>query len=230
MHASIRIGPSSMHILKRQHNKGFTLVEIAIALLVVALLAAGAISALRVQIAYTRTSQAREQLREAREALINYAIANQKLPCAAQTTNGTAGLICNSTKGFLPWQDLGLTAADPWGQTLHYLVTTGFTTTGFGYGMLGELKVWSGTNNIDPNKAVAFAVWSTGADGTDASSTTPVGTPVIDNYSVVAEGPASDDLVEWVSRYVIFGKMSVAGRTLSLPAASSSSSASSSGP
>ncbi len=171
MHAPIGIGSRIMHILRTRHDKGFTLVEIAIALVVVALLAAGTISALRVQIAYTRNSQAREQLREAKEALINYAIANQKLPCAASSTGGTASTTCNSDKGFLPWQDLGLPAVDPWGQTLRYLVTSSFTTAGFGYGIQGELKVWSGTTNIDPNKAVAFAVWSTGPDAIDASAT-----------------------------------------------------------
>lgn len=211
---------------------GFTLVEIAVVLLVITVLAGTAISAFRAQTAYTRTAQVREQIREAREALINYAIVNQQLPCAAPDEKGEHPPLCPPQppqKGFLPWKDLGLVASDPWGRPLRYLVTRDMTISSkLNLSTPGSLTVWSGTTNIDPPHAIAFAVWSTGEDGLDASTNNASGTPVVDNDSVVAETPGADDVVEWVSRYVLFGRMMAAGRTLPLTSSSSSASSSSS--
>lgn len=217
-----------------RRESGFSLIELAIALLVITLLAGGAISALKAQKAYSSIAEAREQIRNAREAVINYAIANQHLPCPANNEQGHEQPICppqNPAKGFLPWQDLGLPAADPWGRPLHYHVSAAMTKTSpaAGYYTLGSLSIWSGTTNIDPAHAIAFAIWSTGEDGNDASAINPSGTPAIGNDDIVFEASTSDDIVEWVSRYVLFGRMTAAGRSLALTAASSSAS-SASGP
>ncbi|MEC5387016.1 type II secretion system protein [Uliginosibacterium sp. H3] len=220
-----------------RHDAGFTLVEIAIALLVIMLLAGGAISALRAQTAYTRISQTREQLREAREALLSYAVTNQALPCVAATSDGNAApQPCPTSKGFLPWRTLGLPSADVWGQPLRYAASPGMAgSAGFGFATLGTLKVLSGGANIDANAsgagtygAIAFAVWSIGEDAVDASANDLGATPQIDNTTVVAAVAGSDDVLEWVSRYALFGRMTTAGRPL--PLSSYSSSSSSAGP
>lgn len=207
----------------RAANLGFTLVEIALVLVVVSILAGGAIAAFRVQLSFTKISQAREQIREAREALINYAIANQQLPCAAADEQGV--MQCapqHRINGFLPWRDLGLPSSDPWGRPLRYIVTADLTDSAkIGFYTQGSLNVSVGGSNIDTLHAVAFSVWSTGEDTLSASSSG--GT----NTTVIAEAPGSDDIVEWESRFVLFGRMMAAGRTLPLTAASSSAAASS---
>lgn len=227
-----------MHILKTpsvRHARGFTLIEIAIALIVFAVLAGAAIAALRTQMIYSRVAQTREQLREAREALASYAVAEQALPCPAEDRNGianTTSSCASKYKGFLPWQTLGLASTDAWGNPLRYAVSSGFVSSAtLTFATTGSLDVLVGGVNIDPAHAIAFAVWSTGEDATDASVTDPSATPAISEAMVVAEAPGSDDLMEWTSRYVLFGKMLAAARTLPLappPASASSSSAASS--
>jgi prepilin-type N-terminal cleavage/methylation domain-containing protein len=197
-----------MHSGKQLGMRGFSLVEIAIALVVISLLAGSLMKAFQLQLAFGRSTLAREQLREAREALLNYAVVNQRLPCPASDTSGIAQTSCNSApKGWLPWQDLGLPARDAWGQTLRYAVSTTMTTSGFGLASAGSLQLYQGSSQMGNSNAVAFVVWSIGRDGYDASSG--------NNALVTVESPSSDDLVEWVSRYLLFGKMLAAGRSLS---------------
>ena len=220
-----------MHTLNTpndQHTRnGFTLVELAIVLLIVTVLIGSAITAFRVQITYTKTSQAREQIREAREAVINFAIAKGRLPCPspypdlAPPSDGMEGN-CHLPKGLLPWKDLGLPSKDPWGQTLRYGASYNLAQIGFGFDTPGSLQIYSGAANIDPKSAVAFSVWSTGEDAKSASDPISVAA-----NAIVAEAPDSDDIVEWVSRYVLFGKMMAAAKTVPLNASSSSASASS---
>lgn len=200
---------------------GFSLVEIAVVLLIVALLAGGALTLFKAQLSYSHTAEVREQLREARQALLNYAAANQKLPCpATDPANGLPDASC-PVKGLLPWSSLGLVSTDPWGQPLHYAVTPAFTTTGFALDTPGALKVTSGGNDIDPEHAVAFVVWSVGEDATDGSSTAAAN-------AIVVAAAGVDDLAEWTSRYALFGQMLTAGRTLPVTGSGGSSSSSSS--
>ncbi|MEN3067598.1 type II secretion system protein [Uliginosibacterium sediminicola] len=200
-----------MRSSKQLGMRGFSLVEIAIALVVISLLAGSLMKAFQLQLAFGRSTLAREQLREAREALLNYAVVNQRLPCPASDSSGIAQTSCSSTpKGWLPWQELGLPARDAWGQTLRYAVSTAMSTSGFGLGSTGSLQLYQGSNRMNNDEAVAFVVWSIGSDGHDASSGS--------NAVVTVESPSSDDLVEWVSRYLLFGKMLAAGRSLSFGA------------
>lgn len=234
----------SLNCCNSKHvQNGFSLVEIAIVLLVVAIVSGGAIAAFRAQISYTRYAQAREQLREAREAIVNYAIANQVLPCPGTTSDPSASLygIANSNtycdteyKGFLPWKTLGLSATDPWGRPLRYAVSAGFESPNkISFFTAGALDVWVGGTNIDAStpKTIAFSVWSVGEDAINASATSISSTSSSSSASstilkntVIAEAAGSDDVVEWVSRYVLFGKMMAAGRTLSTSSSSSASS------
>jgi prepilin-type N-terminal cleavage/methylation domain-containing protein len=120
-------------------ERGFTLLELSIVLIVLALLGGGLLNALGAyrQIAYEQ--EARRQLDEAREALIAYAIANGRLPCPAAPGIATehagagtedrpnAGANCTRDHGVLPWSTLGLRETDPWGRRLTYHASPLFT-------------------------------------------------------------------------------------------------------
>jgi prepilin-type N-terminal cleavage/methylation domain-containing protein len=87
---------------------GFSLVEMAIVLVIFALLAGGLMMTLTTQQEVQRLSEARRQLADIREALIGYAVANGRLPPPANPgiASGTAGAgeIDNTlTQGVIPW-------------------------------------------------------------------------------------------------------------------------------
>jgi prepilin-type N-terminal cleavage/methylation domain-containing protein len=135
--------------------KGFTLIELAIVLFVVALLLGGMLLPLAGQQDIRNYGDTQKILIEAREALLGYAMANDRLPCPAtdDPINGnslgkanpeTGGPCANPHGGFLPAVTLGLSPVDAqgfrldgWGgETVHrlrYAVTTAnintFSTT-----------------------------------------------------------------------------------------------------
>lgn len=117
---------------RRLRASGFTLTELAIVLVIVALLASGLIMPLSAQLDARRLAEARRQLADIREALLGYALATGRLPPPADPTKKTgidadAGVMDEGrTAGVLPWVTLGLPEADPWGQRFTYRVTPSF--------------------------------------------------------------------------------------------------------
>ncbi|PKO90478.1 MAG: prepilin-type cleavage/methylation domain-containing protein [Betaproteobacteria bacterium HGW-Betaproteobacteria-12] len=110
---------------------GFSLVEMAVVLVIFALLAGGMMVSLSTQQEIQRLSEARRQLSDIREALIGYAVANGRLPPPANPAiaSGTAGageMVEGLTMGVLPWATLGLPETDPWGQRFTYRLRSEF--------------------------------------------------------------------------------------------------------
>lgn len=201
-----------------RYEKGFSLAELAVVLVIVAILSAGAISTLRAQNERSQFSQARALLDETREALLNFAAVTGSLPCPDTSADGSIGDpgTCAATgvqQGFVPWRTLGIARQDPWGQPLRYAVHTTFTnpasltlTATSALNIRRQLS--DGTMQDLANSAsVVMALWSTGPD---AQSTT-TGTP---NSRVIAESPGSDDIVTWLSRFILVGRMLEAGRDI----------------
>lgn len=137
---------SSAHksLPSRRTAGGFTLIELAIAILVIALLLGGALMTLDAQNDLRNTSETQKSLEQAREALIGFAIANGRLPCPALGTfppsgadegiearTGTNCTAPGTLAQYLPAKTLGLSPADSrgflvdaWGNPIRYVVTT----------------------------------------------------------------------------------------------------------
>jgi prepilin-type N-terminal cleavage/methylation domain-containing protein len=123
-------------------SKGFSLIELAVVMFVVALLLGSIFVPLRMQVESRNYETTQRILDQAREALIGFAAANGRLPCpASATSNGAehffspggtaANGICHTSVtftsvyvGFLPAATLGFTpvdasgyAVDAWGLT-----------------------------------------------------------------------------------------------------------------
>ena len=156
---------------KMQHQNGFTLVEMAIVMLIVALLLGGLVPTLSSQIDQRHASETNKQLDEIKEALIGYAIINGRLPCPASITPTNSygaeypaggGNCSNFYDGFVPAATLGLSGTnssglvvDSWGNPIRYAVTkwsgNTFTTTN---GMSG-----AGISNLFPDLLVFHRHW-----------------------------------------------------------------------
>ena len=115
--------------------RGFTLIELAVALVVVALVLGSIFVPLTTQVQQRKVSDTQKSLDEIKEALTGFAIANGYLPCPAiSATNGledkTAG-VCTGGKrqGFIPWVTLGVSKLDAWGHVFRYSVTLAYASS-----------------------------------------------------------------------------------------------------
>jgi len=108
-------------------QRGFSLIELAVVLVIIGLLVGGGIAALTSATEQTRRIDAERQLLHVRDALYGYAMSRGRLPCpdtddppdGEENENGTD---CSARGGVLPWVDLGLGRRDPWGAPLRYRI------------------------------------------------------------------------------------------------------------
>jgi prepilin-type N-terminal cleavage/methylation domain-containing protein len=97
---------------------GFTLIEMAIVLMIIGLLLGGGLTVLSAQIEQQKFKDTQRLLDDAKEALIGFAAANGRLPCpASAASNGVespvgGGVCTNPYNGFLPAVTLGLPGVD----------------------------------------------------------------------------------------------------------------------
>ena len=117
----------------RQIPRGFSLVEIAIAIFIIALLLGSILVPLQTQVEQRQVSETQKALEDIKEALIGFAISNSYLPCPDTTGDGVADPAtpgaCPSAEGFLPWVTLNVSQGDVWGNRFRYRVSPEFTNT-----------------------------------------------------------------------------------------------------
>lgn len=122
-------------MMKHTQN-GFTLVEIAIVLVIVGLMIGGLVTPLSMQLEQRKISETQKALDEAKEALTGFAVRYGYLPCpASAASNGLEdrnGTRCSNEErqGFLPWATLGLAKLDSWNHLYRYSVTPAFSDSG----------------------------------------------------------------------------------------------------
>jgi type II secretory pathway pseudopilin PulG len=116
-------------------NKGFSLLEMTFVLLALSFLLSGLLSPLSARIMQFQIRQTDEQLQQTIDALIGFAILQNRLPCpdadggAASGGDGREDTANCDSEGDLPWADLGVNGKDKWNQTLRYRVQKNFTST-----------------------------------------------------------------------------------------------------
>jgi prepilin-type N-terminal cleavage/methylation domain-containing protein len=107
-------------IASPQREGGFSLIEVAVALFIIAIFLGGILVPLTTQVAQRKTSDTQKALEDVKEALIGYAMAHGRLPCPASSTSRGfesfvgpvvgASACTNSYNGFVPAETLGLQA------------------------------------------------------------------------------------------------------------------------
>lgn len=131
--------------------RGFTLIEIAIALLILGILATFVVVPTSARLEEQRRTETSRMLDTIRESLLGFAMVYGRLPCPdfradpADAAYGTED--CNplqtgtAMEGFLPWKTLGVAETDAWGQhrgtsadprrgDWHYRVERDYTISG----------------------------------------------------------------------------------------------------
>lgn len=194
---------------------GFTLVEMAMVLLIVSLLLGGLLPTITSQIEQRNTAETSKQIEEIQQALIGFAIINGRLPCpATPTSNGAespsgGGACTNFYNGYVPAATLGLSGAtssglvlDAWGNPIRYAVTSWnsaspavtdvFTTAG------GMSSV--GISNLNPTSLLVCST-ATGISASSCSSgnsLTSSGVPAV-IFSTGKDGPSASGTDEQVN-------------------------------
>ncbi len=159
-------------------QKGFSLVELSVVILIMGLLLGGLVMPLSAQRENARLRDATEQIAEIQEALVGFALANGHLPCPATPSSlGTAapsGGGCARQHGFVPASTLGLSGArnddnlllDPWASAIRYSVSAADVDAdgNWDFTASGEMR-----DVTMPNLAPDLSVCSTAAGSTATS-------------------------------------------------------------
>jgi prepilin-type N-terminal cleavage/methylation domain-containing protein len=121
-------------------QRGFTLIEMAIVLVIITIMIGGLAMPLSAQIQARRIAETRADMGAIRDALIGYAMSHtfthgsgavrHYLPCpdngspatGVEASRSSTGR-CPSTRGTLPWRTLGVKGQDVWGNRYTYAVT-----------------------------------------------------------------------------------------------------------
>lgn len=129
-------------------HSGFTLIELAIVLVIVTILVGGLAVPLSAQIEARRIGETRKAMEAIHDTLIGYAMSNTVtvggvtrhfLPCPDTNNDGreeTRDAIsgaCTAERGGLPWITLGLKGDDAWGNRYTYAVSPGFSNAKNGF-------------------------------------------------------------------------------------------------
>jgi len=166
-------------------QRGFTLIEMAIVLVIITILIGGLAVPLAAQIQARRIAETKQTLQEAREAILGYAMTHladtagkRYLPCPDTDGDGRENRNpgtkdCVLSYGLMPWVDLGTAPQDAWGNRLRYAVIPQFANevSGFSSGtaLPDPLGICSThtcpTLSPDVASGVVFALLSHGSNG-----------------------------------------------------------------
>ena len=223
-------------------QRGFVLIEVAIALLVLALILGGILAPLNAQVEQGKIRDTNKVISDINEALLGYVMINGRLPRpATSSTNGVenASACASETActGFIPWTTLGSGKLDAWGNIIRYSVTPAFANSAFAlttvgtktiqernaasalvsYATLVPVVVWSnGPENFGTNGIAAVrANNSSGVTNADEITNNTASTTFIRRIQVnnsAATGGEFDDIVTFIPTAILVNKAIAAGK------------------
>ncbi len=200
--------------------KGFSLIEMAVVLVIVGLLVGGLIVQLETQIDYSYIKETEKTLVQVKEALLGYVVINGLLPYPASNSDlGTEDLGMAGNIGYLPWAALGVGKEDAWGRPFRYRCNQDYATSLILTTVLtnntNDLTIKLRNNAMLANNAIAI-VFSEGKNGSpDADNNNTDNVFTQDSYTPgnSASGIATfDDSLIWVSKNVLANRLVIAGR------------------
>lgn len=209
-------------------ERGFTLTEMAVVLVIVALLIGGMVLPMSAQQDIRNTSETQKTIADVTEALYGYAASHTAsdgkpyLPCPDTDNDGienrtTSPGPCTNQDGTLPWSTLGLGRQDAWGNTPRYAVAATFSNSATGFTLLaaGDRRVCgeAACTSVLASTVPAVII-SRGKNG----GATPTDTDELENTDgdadFVQRTPTSsfDDIVTWLPPSILINRMISAGK------------------
>ncbi len=207
-------------LLPSLNKHGFTLIEIAIVMVIIGLLAGGGVSLMGMLTQRKARNETIDYLKETKEALISYASINGKLPWA--DTDGDGSQNNNATSGTLPYLDLKVRPSDPYKRVFRYEINSNLGTdspttcnalkTGLSSGprvvdgdgaassfYIAAILISSGPMDLDSDGNVFDAITSGSHQGDNTD-----GTP---NYIRHTPIDTFDDLVVYIGGNELYGNL-----------------------
>ncbi|ALG67206.1 type II secretion system protein [Beggiatoa leptomitoformis] len=200
-------------------ERGFSILELAMVVFIIALLAGSLLIPLSTRINQQYIQNTQKSLEEAKEALLGYAVINGRFPCPALADGKANSTLCNS-EGFIPWVELGVGRYDGWGKTLRYRVDKTF--------MIDEAEIkdkqMKGTSgftiktidnsSLASSDVIVAILFSTGKNG-KADNTNLIGGSNT-NYTQDTQNSAQnfDDMLIWISNSMLASRWVMSGRTI----------------
>lgn len=212
-------------------NEGFTLVEMAIVLVIVGLLISAFLAPLSAQRDLNDYGKVRADLEQIKEALYGYAIINGRLPCpttqsdpaAAGYGEAAANCAAPAPEGFLPWKTLGLREIDSWG-----IRRTATADPWIGYWRYRVNQNAAMPFTLDTIFPATLSVRDSAGSGLTAIAESPLAVVYSSGKNLNADGQNAstldgiyqsdvpvatfDDITIWISRTVLMNRMVAAGR------------------
>jgi prepilin-type N-terminal cleavage/methylation domain-containing protein len=228
--------------VKNWEQSGFSLIEMAVVLVIVGLLVTGLLLPLSAQIDQRNYNETLRELQDIREALIGFALSNATndghpyLPCPDTNGDGLEdrlGGVCNNLLGALPWATLGLGRLDKWGNQYIYRVSgnpasappldiSRFSDSNLGFDLekTGNIQILSAAPGQPGSSVIAAnvpaVIISKGKAGVGAGANelenSDGDTTFVDRTPTNAGANAYDDIVVWLPSAILFNRMVIAGR------------------
>lgn len=204
--------------MKTRSNRGFTLVEMAIVLFIMALFLGSGLTLLSAQLDQQHIEDTNTLLSTANEALIGYALSHSSadgkpyLPCPDKTTVTGTGTAndgqedratspgpCVVQEGNLPWVTLGMAPqTDAWSNRLRYRVTDAGanhfsnSSTGIQLTFVGDINVYDAAAAVNSVvTAVPAVILSHGKNGLGAISSAGIANAAATGTDELTNAPAS---------------------------------------
>lgn len=219
---------------------GFTLIELAVSLAIIALLLGALMVPLNTQIDQQRINDTNKQLTLIAEAIAGFAVTAGRLPCPATPTvantvagagvENKPGAACALTEGVVPWSTLGMPELDAWGRRFTYRVTPAFADdpaggvqASFALADTGNINITTAGGAVTIASNMAAAIVSHGKNGAGAylpdGGRLALGTAdelenadADANFVSKVPDPNFDDLVAWISPNTLKTRMVAANR------------------
>lgn len=117
-----------------KHHHGFTLIEVSLVLLIIAFTLGSLLLPLGAKLEEKSINEAKAQIKEIKQSIINFTVTNSRMPCADTDNDGVenfSGGVCTDVPGLegsVPHVTINSPhKQDPWGQAFLYRVSSEFS-------------------------------------------------------------------------------------------------------